>query len=149
MAAPLDPYVKLVLGEDSIKNRAYLICLRTTADFYGWSVGLPTWAPKELAVIGGRSIGHDPGRKGSLKLSPGKRLRISRSSSTAGNPAGLTNAFRISNQVGVRHLAQLAHVTEGDWSWMQGLYGERITRERWAEIYQKSISRVRGGLVSV
>ena len=136
MTAPLDPYVKLVLGEDGIKNRAYLICLRTTADFYGWSVGLPTWGPKELAVIGGRSVGRDPGRKGSFKLAPGKRLRISRSPSTGGNPAGFVNAFRISKQVGVKHLAQLAHVTEGDWFWMQGLHGERVSRERWEEIYQ-------------
>ena len=138
MPAPLDPYVKLVLGEDNIKNRAYLICLRTTADFYGWSEGLPTWAPKKLAVVGGYSIGHDPGRKGSLKLAAGKRLRISRSSSKAGNPAGFTNAFRVSKQVGVRHLAQLAHVTQGDWFWMQSLFGERVSRDQWAEIYEAS-----------
>ena len=139
MPAPLDPYVKLVLGEDGIKNRAYVICLRTTADFYGWTESLPAWAPKELAVVGGYSIGFDPGRKSSLKLAPGKRLRISRSASKAGNPAGFTNAFRISKQVGVSHLAQLAHVTEGDWFWMEGLYGGRVSREQWAEIYKASL----------
>lgn len=138
MPAPLDPYVKLVLGEDSVKNRAYLIALRTTADFYGWTEGLPAWAPKELAVVGGYSIGHDPGRKGSFKLAGGTRLRLSRSPSTAGNPAGFTNVFRVSKQVDVRHLAQLAHVTQGDWFWMTSLFGERITRDRWEEIYAAS-----------
>ena len=138
MTAPLDPYVKLVLGDPDASRRAYLIALRTTADFYGWSVGLPTWAPKKLAVVGGYSIGHDPGRKGSFKLDPGIRLRLSRSPSTAGNLKGFTNVFRVSKQVDVRHLAQLAHVTQGDWKWMESLFGERITRDRWEEIYAAS-----------
>jgi len=144
-----DPYVKLVIGLQTVDHRKYLIALRTTADYYGWTEHLETWTPKTVETTGGVRVVRDPGRRANLQFAGGRRHRISRSSSTQGMPAGLTNAFRVSARCGVGDLAELAHFTEGDWEWMEGLHGERIRRDRWEEIYQGSISRVRGGLVSV
>ena len=144
-----DPYVKLVIGLQNSERSKYLIALRTTADYYGWTEEFEPWTPKTVETAGGYVVSRDPGRRGSLKLAGGKRLRLCRSNSTQGMPAGLTNAFRVSARCRVSDLAELAHFTKGDWHWMEGLFGERISRERWEAIYQGSISRVRGGLVSV
>ena len=146
---PEEPYVKLVIGLQSSDHKKYLIALRTTADYYGWTKHLEVWRPKTVETAGGMTLVRDPGRKGNLQFAGGRRHRISRSKSTMGNPAGLTNAFRTSARCGVCDLAELAHFTEGEWEWMEGLHGERIRRDRWEALYQGSISSVKGGLVSV
>ena len=140
MTAPQDPYVKLVIGLQDKENRKYLIALRTTADYYGWTEEFEPWTPKAFMGSDGRPRYVDPGRRGSLKLAGGKRLRICRSASTAGNPAGFTNAFRIAARCGKGDLAELAHFTKGDWTWMESVYGERIHRDHWEEIYQATSS---------
>ena len=144
-----DDYVKLVIGFQDAHYRKYLIALRTTADYYGWTEEFETWRPKPYVGSDGYTrYAVDPGRRGSLKLAGGNRHRICRSPSTAGQPAGLTNAFRVSARCGVADLAELAHFTKGDWHWMEGLHGERIRRDRWEEIYQATTG-AKGGLVSV
>ena len=131
-----EDYVKLVLGDRRAHNPTYLIALRTTADYYGWTEELEAWRPKLHQVVGETRIVHDPGRRGSLKYAGGRRHLVCRSPSTAGMPAGFTNAFRVSARCGLPELAELAHFTSGDWYWMTGPFGERIRRERWESIYQ-------------
>ena len=133
-----DPYVKLVIGLQDSEHKKYVIALRTTADYYGWTEHLEPWRPKTVQTAGEYTFVADPGRRGGLQWAGGRRHRICRSPSTAGNPAGLTNAFRTSARCGRADLAELAHFTEGDWHWMEGLHGERIFRDRWEEIYQAS-----------
>ena len=77
----------------------------------------------------------DPGRRGELRTQAGNRLVISRAPSTAGWPKGKANAFKVSGNCGNLDLAEIAHFTSVDWYWMQGLYGQRIHRDRWEEIY--------------
>lgn len=136
MNNPLSDYVKLVLGVRTSSHSKYVIALRATADYYGWTKELEEWTPKPLGTSGGYVISRDPGRRGGLQHAGGKRLRICRSPNRAGNPAGLTNAFRVTGRCGLLDLSELAHFTTCDWYWMEGPYGERISRERWEEIYQ-------------
>ena len=131
-----DPYVKLVIGLQTSDHKKYLIALRTTADHYGWTEHLEIWKPKTVVTTDERVYVRDPGRRGGLQWAGGNRHRICRSKSRMGNPAGLTNAFRVSARCCKSDLAELAHFTDGDWEWMEGLHGERISRDRWEEIYQ-------------
>ena len=78
----------------------------------------------------------------------GNRHRICRARTTAGYPRGMTNAFRLSTSCSTIDIAELAHFTKGEWFWIEGLHGERISRERWEAIYQTGNSRAKGGLVS-
>ena len=131
-----EDYVKLWLGTADTRPAKYLIALRTTADYYGWTEELEAWRPKAVKTEGSVTFVQDPGRRGSLKLAGGRRHFVCRSPSTAGMPAGFTNAFRVSSRCGLPELAELAHFTKGEWFWMTGPFGERISRSRWEEIYQ-------------
>ena len=142
-------YIKLVLGLQDEQHRKYLIALRTTADYYGWTKEFEPWRPKAVSSSGGYDFGFEPGRRGGLQWAGGRRHRICRSPNTSGMPAGFTNQFRTSARCGLFDLAELAHFTQGDWHWMDCPFGERISRERWEEIYQTGTSRAKGGLVSV
>jgi hypothetical protein len=88
-----------------------------------------------------------PKRNGRGHAAGGKRLRISRSSSRQGNPAGLTNQFLVSNSMRLVDLAELAHFTQGDWHWMETFNGDRLSREHWEEIYQAASPKIGRGLV--
>ena len=145
---PEDRFVQLQIGLSETKRSKWVIALRTTADYYGWTEEFPRWRPQGAVTVGGRTYIQDPGRRGNLALMGGTRLRICRSPKTAGMPAGFTNAFRVSTSCSVLDLAELAHFTQVDWYWMEGPSGERISRERWEAIWQSSNSSAEGGLVS-
>ena len=129
-------YVKLLIKRSPGAPDKYLIALRTTADYYGWSKEFPTWRPEPVETTGGKTFYRDPGRIGSLQTAGGRRHRICRTASTAGQPRGFTNQFRLSGSCGNAEIAELAHFTQVEWYWMEGLHGERITKERWEEMYQ-------------
>ena len=145
----MSQYVHLQLGLSTQNRSKWLIALRSTADYYGWTEAFPAWEPQGGYTSGGRRFFSDPGRRGGLQMRGGNRHRVCRSRSTAGTPAGMTNAFRLSTSCAVIDIAELAHFTEGEWFWMTGLHGERVSRERWEAIYQSGNSRAKGGLVSV
>jgi hypothetical protein len=142
-------YVKLLLERAAGTQDKYLIALRSTADYYGWSDEFPIWTPEVIGTSGRFALMRDPGRRGRMYCEAGMRLRVCRSPSTAGNPAGKTNAFKVSANCGKWNISEVAHFTKGDWYWMTGPHGERISRERWEAHYQAGNPRERGGLVSV
>ena len=129
-------YVKLQLGLSTTKRSKWVVALRTTADYYGWTEAFPVWTPQDAVTAGGVTTFRDPGRRGNNRLCGGNRHRICRARTTAGYPRGKTNAFRLSSSCALIDMAELAHFTEGEWFWMEGFHGERITRERWEAIYQ-------------
>ena len=141
-------YVKLLLNREAGTRDKYLIALRATADYYGWTQEFPVWSPKGIGTSGGYELIADPGRKGRMFCEAGMRLRVCRSPSRAGNPRGMTNAFKVSTNCGKWDIAEVAHFTQGDWYWMTGPFGERITRERWELHYQARNPQERRGLVS-
>ena len=142
-------YIKLLIERpDSGVGDKYLIALRTTADYYGWTQEFERWSPKPLYQQGGYSFFSHPGR-GEMFCEPGQRHRICRADTTAGYPRGKTNAFKLSRTCGLFDMSELANFTQGNWYWMSSPSGERISRERWAAIYQAGPHNRRAGLVSV
>ena len=142
-------YIKLLLERRENKPDKWLIALRTTADYYGWTEQFPAWTLRTIATEGGYSFAFDPGRKGEMFCETGVSRRVCRSPSRDGNPAGLTNRFKISRTCGLFDVSEIAHFTKGDWHWMESPSGERVSRERWEAMYQAGHARRRGGLVSV
>ena len=141
-------YVKLLLGREEGKRDKYLISLRTTANYYGWTKEFEEWAPKPINNIGKYQLFIDPGRKWDLRMHGGRRHYICRSPVTGGYPKGMTNAFKVSRTCGLLDLAELAHFTDIEWHWMSSPYGERISRDHWERIYQSGIPGRRGVAVS-
>ena len=141
-------YVKLLLTREADTQDKWLIALWTTADYYGWTEHFPIWTPKIVRTEGERVFTYDPGRRGRVYCEGGRRHRICRGSDRRGTPAGKTNRFKLSANCGLFDISEVAQFTKGDWYWLDAPNGERITRDRWNEIYQAGTSRKRGGLVS-
>ena len=142
-------YIKLLLERRDGAADKYLIALRTTADYYGWTEQFPAWTLRPAFETGGYVFAMDPGRKGEMFCEPGVKLRVCRSPSRQGNPRGKTNAFKVSRNCGLFDVSEIAHFTQGDWHWMEGPRHERKTREEWAAIYEAGTTTRRRGLVSV
>ena len=134
-------FVTLKLGETKFGSAKKLHALRATANYYGWTEEFEEWSFKPELVEGSRQFGLDPGRRGHPQCSSGRRLRICRSASKSGLPAGFTNAFKVTRNVGLLDLAELAHFTNVDWEWMESLDGERVSRDRWEDRYARTTHR--------
>ena len=104
--------------------------LRATLEHYGWDRIDAPLHPSTPAyhrfMSGDRKV-----FVGSPRLHAGIPMRISRSPLKAGNPAGLTNRFRVSSNAGNKDLMLLAVRAQGDWYWMTDKNGHRIDREAW------------------
>ena len=124
-------FVKLGLRVKPGPKYIWLSCLKSTADFYGWSEAFPTLFDLKMATTGGPVI-QDPGRKG-WKSGGGKEVRICRSPSTVGWPAGMTNAFRVSSDAALADLAAIAEATTVDWHWMTCFHGGRRPKQWWLD----------------
>jgi hypothetical protein len=139
-------YVKLLLWRPDSGADRWLIALRTTADYYGWTKHFETWRPKSIGTSGGYTLCRDPGRRGEMFCEGGRRLRICRSPKTGGNPAGFTNQFKVSRSCTQFDIAELAYLTNEGWYWMTGLYGQRIARESWLAIHSEKLRAERGAV---
>ena len=135
MTSPERDYVKLLIRRETGTRDKYLIARRATADYYGWTEQFPAWRPRMAPGQSNPNIVLCSSRRGEMRTEAGKRLVISRAPSTAGWPTGKANAFKVSNNCTNLDLAEIAHFTDVDWYWMEGLYGQRVHRDRWAEIY--------------
>ena len=142
-------YIKLLIFRQSREAPdKWLIALRTTADYYGWSEKFEIWTPKPLYEEGGYTFCMAP-VGGEMFCESGRRHRICRVATKHGYPHGMTNAFKVSRTCGLFDLSEIAHFTKGNWNWMCSPSGERITRDRWEAIYQAGPHNRRAGLVSV
>lgn len=142
-------YIKLLIWRPPSGPDRWLIALRTTADYYGWTEKFPMWSPKPIGTSGGYTLTREPGRRGRMYCEGGVRLRICRSPKTAGNPAGFTNAFKVSKSCTQFDLAELAYLTNEGWYWMSSQYGERISRDEWLRMHEAGTQKQGRGLVSV
>ena len=142
-------YIRLILRWPKGQACRSLYAMRATADYYGWTKEFEIWRPKTIETVNGMQFVHWPGREGRGVRTGGKQLRVSRAATAHSNPAGLTNKFKVSNSVGKFDLAELAHFTQGEWTWMEDLSGKRLSRDHWAHIYESVPPRRRAGLVSV
>ena len=124
-------YLKLDLG-GPINARGSLCVLKTTAEYFGWDKAFPEFhvrTPRDehgnMKVPIRSWKQKDPGGQG------GKRLRICRSKRKQGNPAGMTNCFRIQGNVTNAMLHQMAAVAGEKFEWMEKKNGKRIDRDIW------------------
>ena len=131
----MDDYSSLVLRRNQNETAIWLKCLKTTADFYGWTDNFEPLSLKVTSESDGYEFGKDPGRKGDGS-SGGNRLYICRDKNMSGFPVGKTNCFRVHSHCSNRDLAELAFFTRGQWEWMQGLFGQRRSKARWLEMYE-------------
>ena len=131
-------FITLKLGETKSGNAKKLHAYRSTADYYGWTQHFPTWVGEVDFFEGGRGFLFDPGRRGHPQCSSGRRVRICRSPVKSGFPAGFTNAFKVTSNVGLFDLAELAHFTSVDWEWMTDPTGCRVSRADWERRYART-----------
>jgi hypothetical protein len=132
-------WVKLQVGTTKAGEACWVACLRRTAEFYGWADAFPPQAPPVYISPTGRRI--SVYRKADQRLDwGGKPLRISRAITRKGNPAGLTNRFRVSRNWTLRNSAALAQATTAEWSWMEGPWGGRRSREQWLAMAAATLS---------
>ena len=131
-------FITLKIGETKSGKAKTLHALRTTADYYGWTEHFPVWTGQIDSFQGERGFLIDPGRRGHPQCSGGKRLRICRSPSRDGYPAGFTNAFKVTANTGLFDLAELAHFTKGDWHWLQDTSYQKVSRADWERRYART-----------
>ena len=128
-------YVKLLLNREEGKQDKWLMALRTTADYYGWTQEFPTWTLRPFVQGTKYTFAISPGGKGRLQFEGGRRHYVCRSPKTGGYPRGFTNAFKLSANCGLADIAEVAQFTQGDWYWMTSPYGERLSRDQWLAMY--------------
>ena len=126
-------YLKLDLG-GPVESRGSLNVKRETAEYFGWDKAFPEFHERRPRDAEGKmSMGirnwrqKDPGGQG------GKRLRICRSTSKTGHPAGMTHTFRIQGNVTNAMLIAMAQVAGEKFEWMEKKNGSRIDRETWLQ----------------
>ena len=141
-------YVKLLLNRRENGRDTWLIALRSTADYYGWTEKFPVWRPKPIGVQGGYTMVRMPNTGSEMFCSKGLHLRICRSPSTHGQPRSATNRFKVSTNATLFDIAEVAALTQVDWHWMSAPNGDRLSREHWLSIHEAGPRRSGGGLVS-
>ena len=123
-------FCALAIRRISRGNWVKLMCLKPTADFYGWSDVFPD-------ILDAQSVDY-PGNIRPLPIGAGyrgyvgKRLRICRSkTSKQGHPARLTNCFRVSNNASNMDLYAIAQAVKIDYGWMEAKNGYRRDKAEW------------------
>ena len=141
-------YIKLLIERREGRSDKWLIALRTTADYYGWTEQFPRWSPKPAVTDGKYTYFHMPSTRSEMFCESGRRHRICRSPSKQGNPRGMTNQFKVSKSCTMFDLAEVAALTKVDWHWMSAPNGDRLSRADWLAIHEAGPRRSGGGLVS-
>ena len=128
-----DEFVHLAIRRVARGNWVQLMCLKATADFYGWSAVFPNLLDAKRVDYPGNVFPMPTKLNG--RNYTGRRLRICRKKEPhTGNPAGLTNCFRVSNNCSKRDLTAIAQAVVPDFGWMNDFYRARVPRETWLAI---------------
>ena len=126
----LEDYSHLALRRISKGNWVQLMCLKTTADFYGWSDAF-------LPITEAKLVDYSDGvmrwpRKLNGRNYRSLRLYICREKlHRRGYPRDLTNCFRVTRNVATRDLYALAQAVKVDFGWMNDQNYRRVRRAEW------------------
>lgn len=129
----LKEYSELGIRRLARGNWVRLVCLKPTADFYGWSTVFPE-------IWDAESVDYPDGmRPWPTRTSPfrkvGKRLRICRAhGNKQGWPAGKTNCFRVTNNCRQMDLVAIAQAVQISYGWMENFNHNRLSMEHWESI---------------
>ena len=140
-------YVKLLIWRPPSGPDRWLIALRTTADYYGWTQQFEPWSPKVAYSQGGYDFVASQSKRGRMYCESGIQLRISRHPSRQGHTPGMVNAFKVSASCTMFDLSEIAHLTQVDWYWMSSPRGGRLSREEWRRLFEAGTQAREGGLV--
>ena len=123
----------LAVRRISRNNWVKLMVLRKTAEFYGWDRVFPDFIEAQQFERPGFLV--NPYLKANYRGYRGHRLRICRhATSRQGNPARLTNAFRVSLNATVNDLYAIAQAVSIDYGWMENKNGYRRPKAEWDAI---------------
>ena len=139
-------YVKLLIYRPPTGADRWLIALRTTADYYGWTKHFEAWSPKPHLVTEKYTFIASPTKRGRMYCEPGRRHRISRDPSRRGHTPGLCNQFKLGSSCTLFDMAELAYLTDVNWYWMSGPKGARIGRDEWLRMHEASLRTGRGAV---
>ena len=114
-------------------NWVKMLVLKATADFYGWSKVFPTIEEAERVDY------PDGIRLFPSRIDPrnfkGKGIFVCRKKGDKHSfPAGLTNRFRVTNNIRLLDLVAIAQAIQVDYGWLEGLNGHRVSKEHWDSI---------------
>lgn len=149
MSSSAGEFIKLTIFRDSAGRARWVRALRATADYYGWLDHFEVWTPNIKGQSGQYKIHTCPTRQTRYGAHGGTSCMICRKTSVDEMHAGTRNRFRMANSCRLIDYAELAHFSKGEWHWMSGPTGERISRDRWESMYQTGTQGRRAGLVSV
>ena len=118
--------IRKAKGGDWVK----LMARKATADFYGWSAVFPGIG--EAKLRDGDGIAFNPVLKKNVRGHRGIRIHICRSTvNKHGQPAGLTNSFRLTNNATNFDLYAVAQAVSVDYGWMANKTGHRRSKADW------------------
>ena len=149
MAYSETDFVKLTIFRDNSGRARWVRALRATADYYGWLDHFEIWTPNIKSQSGQYKVHAWPHRQGRGTAQGGQSCLICRKASATDMHAGTRNRFKMANACRLIDYAELAHFSKGEWNWMSGPSGERVSRDRWESMYQTGTQGRRAGLVSV
>ena len=120
-----EQFVELAIRRLSKGRWIKLIALEATADFYGWSTVFPSISDAERVDY---PDGFRPmPRKRSLLRFKAQPMWIGRSKvNRQGFPVGLTNRFRVTNNVARKDIVAIAQATQIPFSWLTDMAGKRL-----------------------
>ena len=126
-------FLTLVLKTEGNGNQVWIKGQKQTLEFYGWDRHYDPWLPKGIREGRGRSQFNRRGRRfGSYG---GQALRVCRSATTTGHPAGMTNVIRIHSHVTNKDLAELVALSAQPIAWMEDKRYHRIGYDQWMAVY--------------
>ena len=142
-------FVKLTIFRDNSGRARWVRALRSTADYYGWLDEFEVWTPNINGSSGSYPTHAWPHRQTRGSAQGGRSCMICRKAPVTDMHAGTRNRFVMANACRLVDFAELAHFSKGEWHWMSGPTGERVSRDRWESMYQTGTQGRRRGLVSV
>ena len=123
----------LAIRRISKNNWVKLMCLRATADCYGWSRVFPDFIEAQQFERPGYLV--NPYLRKNYRGYRGHRLRICRHDTRKqGHPAGLTNCFRVSLNCSTLDMYAIAQAVGIDYGWMENKNGYRRSRNEWESL---------------
>ena len=110
-----------------------LICLKDTADFYGWSEFFPTVTEARELEAEGSGLIFNRCANGRTRARY-STVRICRGMSKQGHPKELTNQFRLSKNATMKDYAEVAKGVSRDFGWMEDHACRRRPKDEWLSI---------------
>ena len=123
-------FVKLTV-EDYGHRTVNVVCVKETAEYFGWDKAFPEWRPRTHIGPSGGELIYLNRRQNEWCWPGGVKHRICRHVSKHSYPKQATNVFRMQGAYSAKHLKALAVAAGNKFEWMSTRKGERVSRAVW------------------